>query len=78
MDANILGKASQTMRKKAIAEQVSNDITPEGWTYRWNDQTMTQDEYQRLVLEHRTWVEEQERQVKVSATETPKKRSKNT
>ena len=66
------------MRKKAIAQQVSNDITPDSWTYRWNDQTMTQDEYQRLVLEHRTWVEEQERQVKVSATETPKKRSKNT
>ena len=75
MDANILSKARQAMRKKAVAEKVSKDITPEDWTYRWNDQPMTPEEYQRLVQEHRKWVEEQD---KVSTTESPKKRSKNT
>jgi hypothetical protein len=29
------------MRKKVIAEAVSNDITPEGWTYRWNDRIIS-------------------------------------
>ena len=75
MDANILRKARQAMRKKAVAEKVSKDITPEDWTYRWNDQPMTPEEYQALVQEHRKWVEEQD---KVSAKESPKKRSKNT
>ena len=49
------------MRKKAIAEQVSKDVTPEGWSYRWNDQTITENEYQNLIEEHLQWVKQQEK-----------------
>jgi hypothetical protein len=51
--------------------------TPEdGWTYRWNDQPMTQDEYQRLTKEHLAWVEEQDRLQRTASTDRTSKRSK--
>jgi uncharacterized protein (DUF1697 family) len=49
------------MRKKAIAEEITKDITTEDFNYRWNDSVVSLDDYKRLVQEHQEWVEEQEK-----------------
>ena len=67
------------MRKKAIAEEVSKDISTDGWNYRWNDVTMTADEYNTLVRDHQDWLEEQERKATmVALADKPKRSKKNT
>jgi uncharacterized protein involved in tolerance to divalent cations len=70
------------MRKKAIAEEVSNDITAftkQDWNYRWNDTTVSEDEYKTLVQDHQKWLEDLEKKVAASAlAEKPKRTKKNT
>jgi hypothetical protein len=64
------------MRKKAIAEEVSKDITTEDFTHRWNDAVVSLDDYKRLVQEHQEWVEEQEKKAAAASTPSTSKRSK--
>jgi len=64
------------MRKKAIAEEVSKDITTEDFTHRWNDAVVSLDDYKRLVQEHQDWVEEQEKKAAADSTPSTSKRSK--
>ena len=70
------------MRKKAIAEAVSNDITAftkEDWNYRWNDAVISLDEYKTLVQEHQEWLEDLEKKAAASAlADKPKRTKKNT
>jgi hypothetical protein len=70
------------MRKKAIAESVSNDITTlakEDWNYRWNDAVISLDEYKTLVQEHQEWLEDLEKKAAASAlADKPKRTKKNT
>jgi len=70
------------MRKKAIAEAVSNDITTftkQDWNYRWNDATVSEDEYKTLVRDHQEWLEDLEKKAAASAlTDKPKRTKKNT
>jgi hypothetical protein len=64
------------MRKKAIAEEVSKDITTEDFTYRWNDTVVSLDDHKRLVQDHQDWVEEQEKKALAASTPSTTKRSK--
>jgi len=64
------------MRKKAIAEEITKDITTEDFNYRWNDAVVTLDDYKRLVQEHQEWVEEQEKKALAASTPSTTKRSK--
>lgn len=70
------------MRKKAIAEVVSNDITTfatQDWNYRWNDATVSADEYKTLVRDHQEWLEQLEKKAAASAVvDKPKRTKKNT
>jgi uncharacterized protein involved in tolerance to divalent cations len=70
------------MGKKAIAEEVSNDITAfakQDWNYRWNDTTVSADEYKTLVRDHQEWLEQLEKKAAASAlAEKPKRTKKNT
>jgi hypothetical protein len=64
------------MRKKAIAEEITKDITTEDFNYRWNDTVVSLDDYKRLVQEHQEWVEEQEKKAAAASTPSTSKRSK--
>lgn len=67
------------MRKKAISEEVSKDISTESWNYRWNDATVAPDEYNTLVRDHQEWLEEADRKATMAAlAEKPKRTKKNT
>jgi len=70
------------MRKKAIAEAVSNDITTftkQDWNYRWNDAIISEDEYKTLVHDHQEWLEQLEKKAAASAlADKPKRTKKNT
>jgi hypothetical protein len=67
------------MRKKAIAQEVSADITPTDWNYRWNDTPLSSDDYKTLVREHQEWLEDLEKKAAASAlADKPKRTKKNT
>jgi len=64
------------MRKKAISEEVTKDISTEDFNYRWNDTVISLDDYKRLVQDHQEWVEEQEKKAVAASTPSTSKRSK--
>jgi hypothetical protein len=67
------------MRKKAIAQEVSADITPTEWKYHWNDTLVSADEYKTLVHDHQEWLEQLEKTAAASAlADKPKRSKKNT
>jgi len=47
-------------RKKQIAEAVASDVDVTGWTYKWNDNVVSFEEYKKLEADHAAWVKELE------------------
>jgi hypothetical protein len=67
------------MRKKAITEEITKDITTEDFNYRWNDTVVSLDEYKKLVSDHQDWVDAAEKKAAmVAEAEKPKRSKKNT
>jgi hypothetical protein len=51
----------------------------ETFTYRWNDEVVTYDEYKKLIAAYQEWVDAQEKKAAmVAEAEKPKRSKKNT
>jgi hypothetical protein len=49
------------VKKKPEPATVSAILDMAGWKYRWNDQEVDEETYERLVKEHQEWVKEDEK-----------------
>lgn len=69
------------VKKKPEPVTVSATLDMTGWKYRWNDQEVDEETYERLVKEHQEWVlEEEKKQAAVQAArqleDKPKRKKK--
>jgi hypothetical protein len=46
-------------KREPVKVEAILDMT--GWKYRWNDQEVDEETYERLVKEHQEWVKEDEK-----------------
>jgi len=51
------------VKKKPEPAVVQATLDMTGWKYRWNDQEVDEETYERLTKEHLEWVKEEEKRV---------------